>query len=112
MQIRVDELPEILPVFNGFALINIWMDLQSSDLWEAENGNGFVVRAYANIDDLAPIGPGYRESSDLPSFPVFWREVIREQPDWEDMAGELPLSVAQSSQTDWFFQKPICLWTI
>jgi hypothetical protein len=30
LQIRVDELPEIPPAFEGLALTNIWMDLQSS----------------------------------------------------------------------------------
>jgi hypothetical protein len=33
LQIRVDELPEVPPFFEGLALINIWMDLKSSTFW-------------------------------------------------------------------------------
>jgi hypothetical protein len=103
LQIRVDELPEIPLAFEGLALINIWMDLQSSTFWAAENGNGFLVRTYTEIENLVPLGGGYRESSDLPTFPVFWRETIAEQPRWEDMAGEVPTNVARASANDWFF---------
>ncbi|NVK34082.1 MAG: DUF1963 domain-containing protein [Rhodobacteraceae bacterium] len=104
LQIRVDELPEIPPAFEGLALINIWMDLQSSTFWGAENGNGFLVRAYTNIENLVPLGVGYRESSDLPIFPIFWRETIPEQPSWEDMADEVPTNVARAVADDWFFK--------
>ncbi|NSX56069.1 DUF1963 domain-containing protein [Parasulfitobacter algicola] len=103
LQIRVDELPEIPPAFEGLALINIWMDLQSSTFWGAENGNGFLVRTYTDVRNLVPLGGGYRESSDLPTFPVFWRETIAEKPSWEDMAGEVPTNVARASANDWFF---------
>lgn len=103
LQIRVDELPEIPPAFEGFAVINIWMDLQSPTFWGAENGNGFLVRTYTNIDNLVPLGVGYSERSDLPTFPIFWREMISEQPSWEDMADEVPKNVAQASADDWFF---------
>lgn len=102
LQIRVDELPEIPPAFEGFALINIWMDLQSSSFWGAENGNGFLVRAYTDFENLVPLGFGYRESSDLPTFPIFWRERILEQPVWQDMVDEVPTNVAQANADDWF----------
>lgn len=104
LQIRVDELPEIPPAFKGLALINIWMDLQSSNFWGAENGNGFLVRTYTDIVNLVPLGVGYRESSELPTFPIFWRETIPEQPSWEDMANEVPANVARASASDWFFK--------
>lgn len=102
LQIRVDELPEIPPALEGFALINIWMNLQSSTFWKAENGSGFLVRAYADIENLVPLGVGYRESSDLPTFPIFWRERVLEQPVWQDMADEVPTNVAQADADDWF----------
>ena len=103
LQILVNELPEITPAFEGFSLINIWMDLQSPTFWGAENGNGFLVRTYTKIEDLVPLGVGYRESAELPTFPVFWRETIAEQPSWEDMSGEVPSNVAQAADSDWFF---------
>ncbi|WP_312531713.1 DUF1963 domain-containing protein [Paracoccus sp. (in: a-proteobacteria)] len=104
LQIRIDELPETPPAFEGLALVNIWMDLQSSTFWGAENGHGFLVRTYSDIANLIPLGVGYRESSDLPTFPVLWRETIAEQPSWEDMADEVPTNVAQASADDWFFK--------
>lgn len=103
LQIRVDELPKIPLGFEGFAIINIWMDLQSSNFLGAENGNGFLVRTYTDINNLVPLGVGYRDSSDLPTFPIFWRETISEQPSWEDMADEVPTNVAQAAADDWFF---------
>lgn len=104
LQIRVDELPEIPASFQGIALINIWMDLESSTFWGAENGNGFCVRTYTDMSALIPLGFGYRESSDLPTFPIFWRETLLEQPSWEDMADEVPPNVARASADDWFFK--------
>lgn len=104
LQIRVDELPETLPGFEGLALLNIWMDLQSNTFWGAQNGDGFLVRTYENLEGLVPLGVGYRESAELPSLPVFWRETILEQPAWEDMAGNVSPHVAQAAEDDWFFK--------
>ena len=104
LQIRVDELPEIPPSFEGLALLNIWMDLQSNTFGGAQNGDGFLLRTYENLKGLVPLGVGFRESTELPSFPVFWREIIFEQPGWEDMSLELPTNVARAPANDWFFQ--------
>ena len=104
LQIRVDELPEVPTCFEGLALINLWMDLKSDSVWGARNGDGFTVRTYDDLKPLVPLGFGYRESSELPTFPVFWRETILEQPSWEDMVGELPQKVARARNDDWFFK--------
>jgi hypothetical protein len=56
------------------------------------------------MENLAPVGFGYRENAELPTFPVFWRETVFEQPGREDMAGEVPGNVAQSSADDRFFK--------
>jgi hypothetical protein len=104
VQIRLDELPERLSIFAELALLNIWIDPKHVPLDDVENGKGFVVRAYSTIADLVPVGPGYRESIDLPTFPVLWRASALEQPGWEDIAFELPANVARSSNTDWFFE--------
>lgn len=104
LQIRLDELAQPLPAFSGIALITIWMDLEDIPLGDAENGRGFAVRTYPTIAGLAPIGPGYRESDALPTFPVLWRASALEQPSWDDIAFELPDSVARSNNAEWFFQ--------
>lgn len=102
VQIRVDELPQNLPGFEGIALLTLWMDLHSDEIWRAKNGDGFLVRTYSTLEDLVPLGPGFRESPALPTFPVFWRETLLEQPSWEDMAGEVPVKVARSQDDTWF----------
>lgn len=104
LQIRIDELPEIPSGFEGFALLNLWMDLQSDTFWGAQNGVGFLIRTYKDLKELVPLGVGFRESTELPSFPVFWRETILEQPGWEDMSVEIPTNVARASADDWFFK--------
>lgn len=104
LQIRVDELPEVPSGFEGLALLNIWMDLQSDTFWGARNGNGFLVRTYKDLKDLVPLGVGFRESTELPSFPIFWRETILEQPGWEDMSAQVPTKVARAPADDWFFK--------
>lgn len=104
LQIRVDELPEIPSGFEGLALLNIWMDLQSNTFWGAQNGDGFLIRTYKNLNDLVPLGVGFRESIELPSFPIYWRETILEQPGWEDMSVEVPTNVARAAKDDWFFK--------
>lgn len=106
LQIRVDELPERPPEFEGLALITIWMDLQSQSLEDGTNGNTFAVRSYDDLAPLVPLGFGYRESSELPTFPVRWRDTALEQPGWEDMADEVPTNVACASDDDWFFKSP------
>ncbi|OWV77573.1 hypothetical protein ATY77_29785 [Rhizobium sp. R634] len=104
LQIRLDELPEALPAFSGIALVTIWIDLGDIPLHDAENGRGFAIRTYRAIAGLVPIGPGYRESSALPTFPVLWRASALEQPSWDDIAFELPDRVARSNRDEWFFE--------
>ncbi len=104
LQIRIDELPEVPASFEGLALVNIWLDLQADTFWGPKNGEGFLIRTYEDLKGLVPLGVGFRESTELPSFPVFWREIILEQPSWEDMSKEVPSSVAQAKAADWFFE--------
>ncbi len=60
LQIRMDELPETPSGFEGLALLNIWMDLQSDTFWGARNGDGFLIRTYKDLKDLVPLGVGFR----------------------------------------------------
>lgn len=103
LQLRVDELPEIPPALRGIALLTLWMDLKASGPWGQRNGDGFCVRTYPALAPLRPLGPGFRESQDLPTFPVLWRETALEQPGWEDMAAEIPAPIARASAEEWFF---------
>ena len=104
LQIRIDELPEIPAKLKGLALLNIWMDLKSNTFWRARNGDGFLIRTYKDLKDLVPLGVGFQESTELPNFPVYWRECVLEQPSWEDMSVEVPTNVACAPADDWFFK--------
>ncbi|TWF54612.1 DUF1963 domain-containing protein [Neorhizobium alkalisoli] len=103
VQIRIDELPQIPPLLSGMALMTIWIDPEEVPLHDAIDGQGFAIRTYPSLDNLVPIGPGYRETEIFPSFPLLWRAVVDEQPSWEDTAFKIPDSVARSDDMDWFF---------
>ncbi|MCF1485642.1 DUF1963 domain-containing protein [Agrobacterium vitis] len=104
IQIRVDELPNVPPTLSDIALLTMWIDLYDIPFHDAENGNGFSIRTYREVDDLVPIGPGYRESDAMPTFPVLWGGYSLDQPSWNDIAFKVPSSVARSDDTDWFFE--------
>lgn len=103
IQVRVDELTYRPPAFDGIALLNIWVDISDVPIDDAVDGTGFAVRTYSDIAGLLPIGPGYRESDVLPTFPLRWREQTLEQPSWEDISQKIPTRVAQARDADWFF---------
>lgn len=111
VQIRVDELPEIPPTLSKLALLNVWVDLEDVPLDDVESGKGFAVRTYATISDLVPIGPGYRENSDIPTFPILWRSSALEQPSWDDIAFKIPSNVARSNDSKWFFESQYAIET-
>lgn len=103
LQVRVDELAHRPSALAGIALLSVWVDLADVPLDDAVDGVGISVRIYPDIAGLVPIGPGYRESDALPSFPVRWRERTLEQPGWEDIAGKIPTRVARAKDAGWFF---------
>ncbi len=100
LQIRTDELAETLAGWEGIALLTLWLDRKAS-FWE---GSGFVIRTYASLEGLVPIGPGYREDGLFPSFPILWSAPQPEQPGWENMADRVPGPVARARKDGWFFE--------
>lgn len=116
LQIRTDELPHVPAQFKDIALLSLWFvretwelewfDRQTGDSIIEYSGMGFVIRSYVDIEGLVPIGPGYREQHDFPCFPIRWHLLENDTPDWEEFAGEVPLAVAQSRNSDWFFDYP------
>lgn len=106
LQTRFDEFPNAKPSPEGIALLSLWMDLKSGPLWNANNGQGFCVRAYESLAGLTPIGLGYREYPGFPVFPIRWHAVEVDLPDWSDFAFRIPDRIAQSHLDDWFFSHP------
>lgn len=103
LQIRTDELAGLDRPLEGAALVTLWLDLDSETFWGARDGEAFTMRTYDSLDGLVPIGPGYRESDALPTFPVIWEAAIPGQPAWEDMSYRVPRRVAWAREDDWFF---------
>ena len=105
LQIRMDELPHRPEVLNDVALLTLWFDLQSVGLIEASNGHGFEIRTYESLQDLVPLGLGYREHETFPTFPIKWHGLEGDLPDWEAFDGA-PTMVMRPSESDWFYDHP------
>ena len=106
LQVRTDELPNVPKWMSGIALMTLWFDPETGHIWEAKNGTGFVIRTYQSLENLVPLGLGYRQHESLPTFPVSWRSHDLDLPDWEDFADLIPSSVARHSESSWFFDHP------
>lgn len=106
LQVRVDETANVTQALNNVALLNLWLDLETREWWNAENGVGFCIRSYSSFAELNPVGPGYREHPTFPVFPVTWRAVAADLPAWEDFAGKVSDAVARSPESEWFFCHP------
>ncbi|MCK5920640.1 MAG: DUF1963 domain-containing protein, partial [Methylococcales bacterium] len=104
LQIVIQTLPMIPERLSDVALINLWMDLKANDFWEGANGNGFVIREYASLDGLVPIGLPAQNL--LPVFPIFWKAPVMQIPSWEDFFLKVPDSVLEEFNGDWFFKTP------
>lgn len=113
LQVLTSDLPAELNPFPESALVNIrinediWAD-PLADLWEGQCPAVFCVREYAGTEGLVPVGPGYRElrasRAKHIGFPVRFEKVAAEKPSWEDFATQVPRRVAQSFESDWFFE--------
>jgi uncharacterized protein YwqG len=106
LQIRCDDVGMDIPGLEGVALLVFWLDLDGN-MFEAVEGTDFAVFTYPGLDDLVPIGPGYKETDRLSVLPIRWRDPIPQQPSWDDMAGKLPERVAWSDTIEWFHDNPL-----
>lgn len=105
-QVRTDELPFVPKFLEGVALLNLWFDPETEHIWEAQSGTGFVIRTYDSLDDLKPLGLGYRQHKTLPTFPIRWHQLAQDLPDWEDFVNKVPSAVARQKHSEWFFGHP------
>lgn len=105
-QVRVDELPCIPETLSDIALFSLWFDPKTEFIWESTNNTGFAIRTYSTLDELVPLGPGYKEHETMPTFPIRWHKLQSDLPDWETMVEHIPTAVARSGQSDWFFAHP------
>lgn len=106
LQVKTDELPNVPKWMNSLALMTLWFDPETEHIWEAKNGTGFVIRTYQSLENLVPLGLGYRQHQTLPTFPVSWHSHVLDLPDWEEFADLIPRSVACHSESSWFFDHP------
>jgi len=105
LQIRMDELPYHPEALQGIALLTLWFDLQTTVVRKASNGHGFEIRTYDTLENLVPLGPGYREHETFPTFPIKWHGLKGDLPEWEAFDGA-PTMVMRYDNSDWFFDQP------
>ena len=53
--IRLDELPAVPPSLTGLAAIQLFLPQDDELPGEGDNGDGWVIREYAKLDDLQPL---------------------------------------------------------
>ncbi len=105
IQIRVDELPHIPAEISDVALLTLWMDPDAEIVDRASNGVEFVIRTYDSMDGLIPLGPGYRELENLPTFQIYWTLLCGDVPEWEALEG-VPESISLLDDDGWYFDHP------
>ncbi|MEL7259255.1 MAG: DUF1963 domain-containing protein [Pseudomonadota bacterium] len=106
LQVRTDEIDILVPGIENYALLTLWIDLDGN-LFEPVAGMDFSVFTHQTLEDLVPLGVGYRESEILPTFPICWQKAVDQQPSWQDFAFKVPSRVAWSDTSEWFGNNPI-----
>lgn len=105
LQIRMDEIPHCPEALEDVALLTLWFDLEGQRLSKSSNGHGFEIRTYDTLENLNPLGPGYREHESFPTFPIKWYGLEGDLPDWESFDGA-PEIVRLSDDFNWFDNHP------
>lgn len=80
LQIRVDELPVIPPQLRDTALLVVFQNM-SAIPFDAPHGEGWLIREYSSLADLVPLP---RIETPYKPFPIQWRKVLDDAPDWCD----------------------------
>lgn len=107
MQIKVSELPNIPPFLKDIELLTLWMSLEGSDdMWETDNGHIFCIRTYKSLEELVPLGLGYKEHPTFPSYPIFWKDMEADIPYWEDFSEEISDGIAWLDHREFFENHP------
>ena len=104
VQIRMDELPQVPPCFAGVALLTLWIEEDAVFADDDGAGSGFVIRTYATLDGLLPVGAAPSGGKALPILPISWCAPVPEQPHWDDIVGHLPNAVVDADDETWFFE--------
>jgi hypothetical protein len=86
LQVRTDELPHRPQALEGIALFNVFIGPTKPPIdLRAENGEGWVLRSYPNLDGLPELAPPTKPR--IRPFPVRWRLTETEGPQWDDAWG-------------------------
>jgi hypothetical protein len=103
-QLNLREAPFVPPALRDVALIAVFFG-QSEMPEDAENGDGWLVRAYSSIDELRPIEPPAGVSSSIcwlsgaeaaiKPCPLRYRLLEHDYPDFEDLPPDLDEQVAE-----------------
>jgi len=83
LQVRLKDLPYIPPRLQNEAFLAVFMDPDELPLDDPRNGQGFLVRTYKTLEELAPLAQPDMDSP-VKSFPIRWILAEDEGPNWED----------------------------
>jgi len=97
VQIRLDTAPVRPPCLEDTALLSFWIDWTAFTSDNPQQGVHFDVLRSPTLDNLEPLGPGYRERHALPCLPIRWRGSGLEAPHWGDFPTPIP------PDAGWFF---------
>ena len=85
-QLNLSQAPHRPPALDDVELLAIWLDQQTLPTdFPARNGNGWCLRAYADLQALVEIEPPPERERFLKPFPILWQPVDEDFPDWEDL---------------------------
>jgi uncharacterized protein YwqG len=91
-QLNLSEMPFVPPNLNGVHLITVFISAVSLPV-DAENGDGWQLRAYPSLDGLVHIETPQLDSA-IRAFPIRWELVEADYPSYEDVAFEFPADVS------------------
>ena len=88
-QLNLADMPYLPPSLNDLSMITMFISAVSLP-FEAENGDGWALRAYPSMEGLVEIEAPQHERFIRP-FPVRWELIEADYPSYEDAALVLPV---------------------
>jgi uncharacterized protein YwqG len=97
-QINLAELPFCPPRLEDVEFLTIFIDPDTDG--GDENGSTWCVRAYPNLDALAPLEAPEELASDIIALPMRPKVIEEDYPCYDNMADDIPDDVAESYEND------------
>ena len=83
LQVKIDELPYIPPELENTKFLVVFYS-RDDIIFDKPNGEGWMVREYDSLDGLQELPPSLLPEV-VKSFPIRWKYVEDDTPDWENL---------------------------